>query len=1063
MGKKILPVALSALSILSFSCGNGNIFTMKVPKGVVVKSNARYELGVGDVSYDVADAFLRENLEKKIKTEMGSKARIFNYVPDSTQDVLTYLLHMPIYDMDLDISSYLNQVNTDDGMQSMSAGMNFLQTLELPAADFTQTQTVQFPDIADQITSNVESYFENIGDLPVAEGMTVTEHSFPEIRVSADSEHMTFDRMYYRAGSKAVIQITKKDDTNCSDDFEMFAVARIFEKDGITKLSESKMINAAQGGSLEIPMDIDAGFGDEFVIRISCSSDGGASPLYHTYGFEISQTSVIERITGVDADEEAFEMTEQDNHVEKTIDMGELYGKISNAVVGSGTVTVKAKVPVDSSANPLWTNVTCVPVIKLTGLGLDETFTDAGGSGYLINQVLDLAGLTLTPQDAEDNLKITVDYKLTLNNSTIILEEDASVSDIDIDVNGGVDVLSSVTIDWTSPVYKDVNRTYEMNRDSDFKYKLGFTDFVKKICYGTEDPSDPGHWIKHTSDGVSGLSSKTPCKGLGIQCVAVNSLPAGNSIPVKFESEIFNMSEAAGKNVSGSIASTNDKTEKEYLWAGHPLVDFTGDLSAYVDSNGDICADLKFNMFGESDQFTFYNLEPGKSYEFGIKDFALVQDWDYMIADLTALDSFSGNTSINSFNMDSMLNAIPIIDDDKQYVEIQEMPVYFYAHVPETGISKEFDDQMKTISLDGTLKLEYETDIHHEIDILDGKDVEFVPNLEVPSDSRTVIDQEYALHERIGTGPENQCSFSFDMKDAVNERAKEINITYDLSFKTDTHEEFTLYSFALEDMDLESNSGRMSIGIDAVIVIPFKFNAVNQVRIDFMTFLDKNYNKLGSNGEYSDLLMRDDASTLADLKDWTKSLKYLGINYSLYNYFIPDLDGHLYLNAKGKDIDGNEVTVFNHRQLGFEIGKNSVEFTPEELDKIVTTWPFHPQLILEVGGVETTHSNPSVITVSRNCVSENANFGKNAMGFKLILAMKMNGEGITVPFGKGFDFFQKDDGTSNGDSGSEDSGVTQDPGIDTPGESGNEGDPVGPGADSEGTGESGGVNSEVLP
>lgn len=91
-----------------------------------VKSNARYEGALGQKYYDLAEKF-GDDFIRSLEKDAGGD--VYKYIPNPSDNTLTYLLHKKVYDVPLDVSKYIQSMKLDD---SLADGMSFSKDINLP-------------------------------------------------------------------------------------------------------------------------------------------------------------------------------------------------------------------------------------------------------------------------------------------------------------------------------------------------------------------------------------------------------------------------------------------------------------------------------------------------------------------------------------------------------------------------------------------------------------------------------------------------------------------------------------------------------------------------------------------------------------------------------------------------------------------------------------------------------------------------------------------------------------------------------------------------------------------
>ena len=999
--KRLIP-ALAGLSLLSFSCDG--LFTMQAPESISIKSSARYELAVGSIDYDVSNALSLSSIKKNIASKLGDNTSVFQYVPDESNDVLTYLVEYPLYTVSLDAGKYLSAASDSSDTSAATKGIEFSQDISLPEINFSEEESSSeftVPDVGESITKDIESSFADIPSLPVSE-QSATSGILKTISISSSSG-ITYDRLYYEKDSKVIVTVNKNSETSPGEGFKLELKIAILDSSG-AELSSSGWADVTEGNNIvqEVLLDIDSGFPQDFKIQISYQTSSGTNDEVHTYSVKLAfdDNAKISKITGLYATSAQLGLSEDEMKVEHEEDFSSLVGLFKEAEIGEGNISIDADIPkvtVEGSSKPVWSGLSVIPEIKLSGCGLDPAvlLDYENTEGKMLDMEKNLSGIVLAPEDTDCVLKISGNYTLSLENATVYFVNGSSSQTVPIKLGGEIKKFSSVKIDLASEKYSAMQTSFELNKDTSRRISMGMAGYVKSIHYGEEKESGSGIYYKKTGDTSYG----DVCKGLGVECTVINSLPEGNDIPVHLSSNIFNLSASDGNQVDGKISAKGNTESSSELWSGHPLVDLTGDLSDNT-KDGTVYADFLFRIFDEgSSEWNLVNLEAGKTYTLALSDFEIIQDWDYMVVNLDSVESFQGTKSFNSVSLDSILGAFPISSDDKKEIFIDSIPVYMYARKPSSVISSSFDD----LSLSGTMKYTW-TDSQGNtaqtfITNTDGSDTEisFTDKIVWPENGNkisSILNNENAnmlpdldeLNKRRENGEKiSEVSLWTDMAEPMNDRASDIALEYDLNFKGGSSEDIIIYSKTVEDAQSSSDTN-LEIAIDLVFVFPLSFYADKQIEVHFIELLNSAYNE-----DDSDLLMRSSAEDYEKYVKYADSIKNMVFEYNVRNYLLPYTETSFVLDSgESETSDGETVKIFDNQELGFNIGSNSAVFTKEQIKQTMTSYPFHPNFNLTFGNEETSETNPALLVISRDAVEKSAGYGTKAMGIDLVLAVKMD-------------------------------------------------------------------------
>ncbi len=123
--------AATIISLLFFSCGNFS--GLSIPEKVSIKTSAEYSGALGQKYFD-----LTEKLGTKMLDEISQKAEadVYKYVPNPSDATLKYLLHRKLYDVQIDVGKYIDDMDFDN---YLNAGMDFEATIAIPTVSISQS------------------------------------------------------------------------------------------------------------------------------------------------------------------------------------------------------------------------------------------------------------------------------------------------------------------------------------------------------------------------------------------------------------------------------------------------------------------------------------------------------------------------------------------------------------------------------------------------------------------------------------------------------------------------------------------------------------------------------------------------------------------------------------------------------------------------------------------------------------------------------------------------------------------------------------------------------------
>ena len=297
--KKIFRILLALSSVVCLvSCGG--LTNPQIPQSVSIATDAQFKANMGTASYDLSDKFGSDALLKKMQDALGSQVGIYDY--NEGNNVLTYMIRYPVYEVPIDIQSYLQNLNLDEILKSSDMGLNFTQEVSIPEVTQTGSQTVQI-DVASKIRESVSENFSTSYTIAVPEGLSIPgmkqNTSISSILSAAGAEKITVDSpaqtIEYETGSAICIDINRVDANALSDDYKFSLSVAIYAKDDTSKTNKlsSANVDARDGGKLLLPLDVTGGIPGDFFIAVDGTVEGShpADTSYaHAYSMKVSLT-----------------------------------------------------------------------------------------------------------------------------------------------------------------------------------------------------------------------------------------------------------------------------------------------------------------------------------------------------------------------------------------------------------------------------------------------------------------------------------------------------------------------------------------------------------------------------------------------------------------------------------------------------------------------------------------------------------------------------------------------------------------------------------------------------
>lgn len=995
--KKNFRILLALSSVVCLvSCGG--LTNPQIPQSVSIATDAQFKANMGTASYDLSDKFGSDALLKKMQDALGSQVGIYDY--NEGKDVLTYMIRYPIYEVPIDIQSYLQNLNLDEILKSSDMGLNFTQEVSIPKVTQTGSQTVQI-DVASKIRDSVSENFSTSYTIAVPEGLPSIpgmeqNTSISSILSAAGAEKITVDSpaktIEYETGSAICIDINRVDANALSDDYKFSLSAAIYAKDDTSKTNalSSANVDARDGGKLLLPLDVTGGIPGDFFIAVDGTVEGShpADTSYaHAYSMKVSLThettpTVITGIEKSSADLGIESYTIKD----MSVSLAELEGLFKNAEVGEGYLALSAELPAG------WKNLKATAKININGAGLENlAIADVKSSSKFIDKKLDLRAKKIDLSLGKE-ITVTGSVDFEIFGATIDLRS----GDLEIGYEASITKLNSVVIDLNSDKYSVIKEKLNYSLPTDgskgsVKLPSEMLNYVKSIGFG-ELAADGNHY-KHKEDGT--LSTEVS-EGFGIKARFVNTLPLQSDINLTLSSAVFNLTGANA--IAISIPGNTGDTYKEETWKAWPSVDFSA-----LDKNVDHYVDMSLTAAFENDELKLKDVVMGTSYKIGFELESMLYDFDSVVLNTSDL-AYSGEQSLEGFDLNTMLGGMGIAENDIKKLGIPSLPVYFYAQTPADDGSA-LGNLLGKIGISGDVSISYdttttsaegiettETKTVNLLEDADGnvKPINTVKAVEWPVSGST-IDAANCTFTKDG-------NYSFSFTDANDGGLAQIISSFpsNLKFKYSIGltnnggaSEITVYSSMIPKVGVTEGSATTtesatSLKIDMAAILPLSIKIGSDISLDIMELTDSEWNKTNAQ---KDLLNREDASTYQEYEDYIDSLESFTMSYRMnVEEFISGIELGLSITDEASGLSKN-VSVIGS-------GQKEMVIKGDEIKSILTTYPFHPSVKLELPA--------NTITIKRSAFIKSDDAAETPkIGVNVGLKIKMDGDTpITVWGGK---------------------------------------------------------------
>lgn len=965
--KKNFLAAFICLPIIFASCGN---YTL--PSSVSFKTDADLGLYLGKLDYDFSETLDVDSLTEQMSQNLGDNVQVYQYLGDesaeSKEEALTYLVHYPVAKTELDVGSYLDDLNFDSLLSSSStSGMNFSQSLSVPQVSSSLEKDISI-NLVDKISTYSTTQFGDDFTLPLTEN---SDSSTIQTLLSGHNS-INFESIatvYYSSGSTIDIVFNKTDSNSCSDDFTFTVTGKIVDSSDV-ELASSSATEIKNGGTVSIPIGKDtlsSGLPQKFKFTMDISISGTATTA-HSYSVSmgVSSSSKIEKIADITASSKDLRegnvegFAADENFGKISIDNTEVslesaYGYFETATINSGHIAFfnKECLPLDNSA------MTKTYSISISGCGLnltqDDFSEDSSKSGRFVNKYLDLAGKSLDFSSLSDSSEA----KLTLSGEIAYEVKDAtidltSLSDseeltIKFMAESVLESLYNVKVDFTSDKYSSITTSYSLPTTESEGTALPeqLISYVSKISFGQESG---GTYYKSDE---SGNISSTQAQGFGVVCNVKNTLPV--EIPITVKSEIF------GLNVSDTISSDSDT--KTYNWVSYPTVDlssYTNDEKHYVDfSFALVLDDDKYLTLGSStNPFVL-----GQDYEISLEYQEMKMDWDSVTLRSGGV-SIPSEQSIEGLSLDSILGNLEIDSSTLKNIKISQFDVYLYVQKPSSTSSSALNSLINKIGFNGKVYLSYKdsnstTKTYYIFGSeSSGKTLTFCDEITWPTSGTNIS---IASGSKTSDFAQNfldssKYSFKRDLASIVNEQPESLNFVSDLALTSSDRTELVVYKSMIDGL---SESDTANVGIDMLAYIPFELSLTGDISVNVMELTDETWNTDNAN---KDLFNRSDDWTPSSWAEYSKAVEKLAVYYKVSNTVFSDFDlsGKISDSASGLN---KTITLYTNSD-------NSMELTGTEINNVLTNKPFHPEILLTLEGG--TSESPKTLKIKRSVLDSNS-------------------------------------------------------------------------------------------
>lgn len=440
---------------------------------------------------------------------------------------------------------------------------------------------------------------------------------------------------------------------------------------------------------------------------------------------------------------------------------------------------------------------------------------------------IDLSG-GMTASFSETKDKETLTNK-PLTNGNIIAHSSVTtvINDATLDFETGPEVYAKVTITEVTARIK-LNDDYETTITKNDPVSSDITDYVNKI-----------EWNES-----------------GFDVIAINKLPAGNDIPLKFNSTFFDMTDVSTPIIAQGDAAIETTYEYRGDQGAITIFDPTKTSSPSTPTNDPdyfttipVRGDIELPDYQESNgekTFKVIKVTPGKTYQLNIT-VKPAFDWKEAYVKTTKLQTNMKNAINTGMNRNTLFASLG--EQFAEKMKIKTIPSYLYINAPEKLLQgREFKGIIRAFY--GEANPTPDTDPKYlDVDpkqetYLIGEEATYdtVPNSSNQIPDFTLNDNGEVTYTAFG----NQ---AFDFAYAMNmySQAGTLCLDYDVKLSDGSGSDDDI---KIEPQDLEKDTS--TIKMDVVMILTMDFNLQDTISIDML--------KLAKKSD-SDLLGRSEASS----------------------------------------------------------------------------------------------------------------------------------------------------------------------------------------------------------
>lgn len=387
MKKIVFSFVLTSVFLAFFTACSQDF---SIPHGLQVKTEAQYNFTVAEIEKDLSEYISAE----KMSANIGSSGfEFYDYNPGGNQKTQSFLLRMPIQEIPLDFSSYLENMDIGKNLEAMS----FEQEIAVPNVNLNKTQQIDTTVLNDVLC----------GLMTIS---STTDGQQKPQKVNFGN----FGTVVVQSGSMVL-------GTNASGKVSLYSGADL-STPALAQAATPICTATISNGTVSLPLSGKTIYGNGTYI---CFEDETSSGLAFAGSLVNGK---ISKATGVTANTSEIDLGNQ------TFPIKDSTSGLEECVFGTGSTITLAFEPPAS-----WTNVTVDQNVTFTG-GLNLSFTSSAPQN-VENKVL-------KNEDINASIKVT----LKLANADIVISDKPSMK-----LSSDITKIASLTASVPDGVVTDIN------------------------------------------------------------------------------------------------------------------------------------------------------------------------------------------------------------------------------------------------------------------------------------------------------------------------------------------------------------------------------------------------------------------------------------------------------------------------------------------------------------------------------------------------------------------------------------------------------------------------------